>query len=58
MPVAGGLCVSPLGWPAAYYVNAVTTAILFTIFVIYFRDAPTDHSYVGPAELHKVEQGK
>uniref|UniRef100_A0A914WME6 Uncharacterized protein n=1 Tax=Plectus sambesii TaxID=2011161 RepID=A0A914WME6_9BILA len=29
-----------------------------TIFVIYFRDAPTDHSYVGPAELHKVEQGK
>lgn len=38
MPVSGALCASSLSWPSVCYSHGAASLILFTIFVIFYRD--------------------
>ena len=60
MPIAGELCVMPSlgGWQSVYYVHAGVSVILFGAFLLYYRDAPVDHSNVSARELSKITIGK
>ncbi|TKR73971.1 hypothetical protein L596_021206 [Steinernema carpocapsae] len=58
MPVAGVLCTSKFGWPSVYYLHGLVSMILFSTFVLYHRNSPHKHSFVGPLELRKVSVGK
>ncbi|VDM38436.1 unnamed protein product [Toxocara canis] len=58
MPVAGELCTSSLGWESVYYLHGIVTIALFTVFIVYHRNAPTKHPLVKPKELMKVMFGK
>ncbi|MFH4976099.1 hypothetical protein AB6A40_002808 [Gnathostoma spinigerum] len=58
MPIAGELCTSSLGWTSVYYLHGIVTIILFTIFILYHRNAPTKHPLVRRKELVKVMFGK
>ena len=40
MPVAGELCSSQFGWKAVFYLHALITLIVFTIWFAIFTDSP------------------
>ncbi|CAJ0942698.1 unnamed protein product, partial [Mesorhabditis belari] len=58
MPVSGALCSSNWGWPAVYYVHAIVTAIVFTLFFFFYRNHPNIHPLVSPEELKRIEANK
>ncbi|KAK0406700.1 hypothetical protein QR680_018742 [Steinernema hermaphroditum] len=58
MPVAGELCTSSAGWPAAFYLHSGITFIFFSLFFVFYRNSPEDHKCVGPLELATILEGK
>uniref|UniRef100_A0A1I7V3Z3 MFS domain-containing protein n=1 Tax=Caenorhabditis tropicalis TaxID=1561998 RepID=A0A1I7V3Z3_9PELO len=58
MPVAGELCTSPFGWKAVFYLHALISVAVFTIWFAIFTDSPEDNKLVRPAELAEIEFNK
>lgn len=58
MPVSGALCVSSYGWSFIYYIHACWTLICFIIFVLFYRNSPQKHPFVGEIELKILALGK
>ncbi|CAL2042661.1 unnamed protein product [Caenorhabditis brenneri] len=58
MPVAGELCSSPVGWKAVYYLHALISVAVFTVWFAIFTDSPEDNKFVRPAELTEIEYNK
>lgn len=58
MPVAGELCSSHFGWKAVFYLHALITFIVFTLWFAIFTDSPEDNKFVRPAELAEIEYNK
>ncbi|MCP9266440.1 hypothetical protein DINM_021995 [Dirofilaria immitis] len=46
-PISGLLCESSLGWPAVYYVHAAFGILIFTVWVLFYRDQPEMHKNVS-----------
>ncbi|GMR29944.1 hypothetical protein PMAYCL1PPCAC_00139, partial [Pristionchus mayeri] len=57
-PVVGVFCTSSLGWRWSFYTFGVITCILFTVWVIVYRDEPRKHKFVTKAELTQIEFNK
>ncbi|VDK87292.1 unnamed protein product [Litomosoides sigmodontis] len=57
-PISGLLCESPLGWPAVYYVHAIFGILIFTVWVLFYRDQPEIHKNVSGIELEKIRREK
>uniref|UniRef100_A0A914VML1 Major facilitator superfamily (MFS) profile domain-containing protein n=1 Tax=Plectus sambesii TaxID=2011161 RepID=A0A914VML1_9BILA len=58
MPISGELCESSFGWTSVYYVHAVYSFILFTLFALFYRNSPKNHPCVGETELDELADGK
>jgi predicted MFS family arabinose efflux permease len=56
-PLAGILCAT-VGWPFAYYVNAVVTLALAGVWWLVFRDNPGEHPRVTITELREIQAGR
>ncbi|GMT05547.1 hypothetical protein PENTCL1PPCAC_27721, partial [Pristionchus entomophagus] len=57
-PVVGAFCTSSLGWRWAFYTFGVITCVLFTFWLIIYRDEPRNHKFVSKSELTRIEQDK
>jgi MFS family permease len=54
MPIAGTMCESSAGWPSVYYLHGIISLTLFIIWLIIYRDHPSDHRCVSSRELGKI----
>ncbi|TMS34475.1 hypothetical protein L596_002059 [Steinernema carpocapsae] len=57
MPASGGLCTA-FGWPSVFYAHGVFSLLLFITYVIFYRNNPKKHPFVGPQEADKISIGK
>ncbi|CAD5208240.1 unnamed protein product [Bursaphelenchus xylophilus] len=57
-PVAGWLCVSPLGWRSVYYFHAAVDPILFGLWIWLYTDYPEHHKKVNDGEKKIIMAGK
>ncbi|VDP12843.1 unnamed protein product [Onchocerca flexuosa] len=57
-PISGLLCESSLGWPAVYYAHATFGILIFTVWVLFYRDQPEMHKSVSGIELEKIRREK
>ncbi|CAP25376.2 Protein CBG04728 [Caenorhabditis briggsae] len=58
MPVSGVLCDSSFGWRSIYYLFGGLTGIFYSIFYIFYTDAPSMHRNVSEKELGTIGEGK
>ncbi|CCD73392.2 MFS domain-containing protein [Caenorhabditis elegans] len=58
MPVSGWLCSSSGGWTSVYYVHAGVSLVTFSLFFLFFKCSPSEHSWVGEKELERIREGK
>uniref|UniRef100_A0A1I7UJF9 MFS domain-containing protein n=1 Tax=Caenorhabditis tropicalis TaxID=1561998 RepID=A0A1I7UJF9_9PELO len=58
MPVSGWLCSSGWGWTSVYYVHTGVSLVTFSLFFLFFKSDPKEHSWVGEKELEKIGNGK
>ncbi|CAB3408250.1 unnamed protein product [Caenorhabditis bovis] len=56
MPVSGWLCSSSAGWRSVYYVHAGVSVVVFAIFLLFFKNYPEEHCWIGRRELDKLEK--
>jgi MFS family permease len=57
MPVSGLFCHFD-AWELSYYVHALLTLVLITIWWLIYRDHPREHSKVSVPELTEIQLGK
>ncbi|GMT32496.1 hypothetical protein PFISCL1PPCAC_23793, partial [Pristionchus fissidentatus] len=57
-PVVGAFCTSSFGWRASFYTFGVITCVLFTIWLIVYKDEPRNHKFVTKSELKCIEANK
>ncbi|CAL2030174.1 unnamed protein product [Caenorhabditis brenneri] len=58
MPVSGWLCSSSAGWTSVYYVHAGVSLVTFTLFFLFFKSDPKEHSWVEEKEIETIGRGK
>uniref|UniRef100_A0A1I7TUU5 MFS domain-containing protein n=1 Tax=Caenorhabditis tropicalis TaxID=1561998 RepID=A0A1I7TUU5_9PELO len=58
MPVAGELCISPLGWKSVYFLHAGISLVVFLAWFAVFTDSPKDNRFVQTMELIEIQKGK
>ncbi|KAK0399866.1 hypothetical protein QR680_003250 [Steinernema hermaphroditum] len=57
MPLSSALCTN-FGWPSVYYSHGVVSLLIFTFFMLVYRNSPNKHPMVGSIELSKISFGK
>uniref|UniRef100_A0A0M3J9M6 MFS transporter n=1 Tax=Anisakis simplex TaxID=6269 RepID=A0A0M3J9M6_ANISI len=57
MPIGGMLCTN-FGWPSVYYWHGIASFVLFSIFIVAYRNSPNKHPIVSDVELSKISLGK
>ncbi|KAL3111520.1 hypothetical protein niasHT_017439 [Heterodera trifolii] len=58
MPLSGFLCDSSLGWPSVYYFLGIPTLFTFSLFYLFYREMPSQHSWICAAEIERIQPGK
>ncbi|CAJ0586350.1 unnamed protein product, partial [Mesorhabditis spiculigera] len=56
-PVSGALC-GAAGWESIFYFHGGLSLGLFTLYIIFFRNNPEKHPFVGRTESGKIARGK
>jgi ACS family sodium-dependent inorganic phosphate cotransporter-like MFS transporter 5 len=56
--LAGVLCVSSYGWASVYYLHAIVSFCVFTLWALFYRQKPRNSRWVGDKELQRVTAGK
>ncbi|VDK61046.1 unnamed protein product, partial [Gongylonema pulchrum] len=57
MPSGGYIC-SHYQWPYIYYSHGIASFVLFSFFIIAYRNSPHKHPLVTDIELKKIAVGK
>jgi MFS family permease len=57
-PVAAAYLIAEVGWRATFVLFGSTGVIWAIVFAAWFRDEPSDHPAVNPAELEVIVDGR
>jgi hypothetical protein len=52
------MCESRFGWPMVYYSHSAVCAILFVVWMIFYKDHPRLVKFVSVEELEEINRDK
>ncbi|CAI2351814.1 unnamed protein product [Caenorhabditis sp. 36 PRJEB53466] len=56
--LSGVICASSLGWKWSFYLHAIACLIVFTAWVLVYKDDPSVHRSVSEKELGRIQKNK
>ncbi|CAJ0578561.1 unnamed protein product, partial [Mesorhabditis spiculigera] len=57
MPMSG-IVATGVSWPAVFYMHGLLCAIGTVVWILFYRNDPKTHQFVGRAELKIISEGK
>ncbi|CAD5221041.1 unnamed protein product [Bursaphelenchus okinawaensis] len=54
----GMICDSSFGWPMVFYSHAIAGLVVFTLWVVFYKDRPQRSPRVSDIELEKIQRDK